>query len=218
MMAGPVDRAPRRAAPVSSAPANAGAAETGAPRWLLLIHAIPPRPNYLRVKIGRRLQKLGAVAVKNSVYAMPRSEGAREDLEWIAHEIVSEGGEASLCESRFIGGLTDDTIEQQFRFSRQRDYLETAKLARRLVEMLTRAERKSGKVPSKRHTSTDAALSRLKRRLEEIITIDFFDAAGRAELENLLTAAEEKLRPPRAADPKAAPDVPGCGAFAAGPG
>jgi DNA-binding transcriptional regulator PaaX len=52
---------------------------TAKKEWLLLIHAIPPRPNYLRVKIGRRLQRLGAVAIKNSVYALPRSDEARED-------------------------------------------------------------------------------------------------------------------------------------------
>ncbi|HWJ55355.1 MAG TPA: Chromate resistance protein ChrB, partial [Vicinamibacterales bacterium] len=83
-------------------------------RWLLLIHAIAPRPHYLRVKIGRRLQKLGAVAVKNSVYVLPNSDAAREDLEWVAHEITADGGEATLCESRFIGGLTDGAVEQQF--------------------------------------------------------------------------------------------------------
>jgi hypothetical protein len=171
-------------------------------RWLLLIHSIPPRPSYLRVKISRRLQKLGAVAVKNSVYAMPRSDGAREDLEWIAHEIASDGGEASLCESRFIGGLTDDAIEQQFRLARQRDYTEATKLARRLVATLT------GKVPPKRHAQAEVALSRLKRRLDEIIAIDHFGAAGRAELEGLLTIAEEKLRPPRISNPKAGPEVP----------
>jgi hypothetical protein len=160
------------------------------------------------VKIGRRLQKLGAVAVKNSVYAMPRSEGAREDLEWIAHEIASDGGEASLCESRFIGGITDEAIEQQFRFARQRDYMEVTKLARRLVDGLTQGGKKSGKVPAKQHARAEVTLSRLRRRLEEIVAIDHFGAAGRAELETLLTTAEEKLRPPRAADPKAAPDVP----------
>src|SRR5438477_9339174 len=94
-------------------PATGGSSTADAPaRWLLLIHSIPPRPNYLRVKIGRRLQKLGAVAVKNSVYALPRSEGAREDLEWVAHQITADGGDASLCESRFIGGLSDEAIEQ----------------------------------------------------------------------------------------------------------
>ena len=42
-----------------------------AARWLLLIHQLPAKPAYLRVKVWRRLQALGAVAVKNAVYALP---------------------------------------------------------------------------------------------------------------------------------------------------
>ena len=53
------------------------------PRWLLLIHQIPPKPAYLRVKVGRRLQGLGAVAIKNSVYALPRGDQALEDFQWV---------------------------------------------------------------------------------------------------------------------------------------
>jgi len=180
------------------------AAADGPTRWLLLIHSIPPRPNYLRVKIGRRLQKLGAVAVKNSVYVLPKSDGAREDLEWVAHEITADGGEASLCESRFIGGLTDDAIEQQFRFARQRDYLELMKEARRLVDALSKAER----LPAKRRAQTETALERIRKRSEEIVAIDFFGAPGRLEVDTLLRAAEDKLHPPRAADPQSTPDLP----------
>jgi hypothetical protein len=170
----------------------------------MLIHSIPPRPNYLRVKIGRRLQKLGAVPVKNSVYALPRSDGAREDLEWVAHEITSDGGEASLCEARFIGGLTDDAIEQLFRFARQRDYLELVKEARRLVDAVSRTER----LPAKRRAQAETALERLRKRTEEIVAIDFFGAPGRAEVDSLLRAAEDRLHPPKAADPRSTPDLP----------
>jgi hypothetical protein len=49
-------------------------------RWLLLIHQLPAKPAYLRVKIWRRLQALGAVAVKNAVYALPASDQAQEDF------------------------------------------------------------------------------------------------------------------------------------------
>src|SRR5439155_373840 len=63
--------------------------------WLLLIHQIPPKPGYLRVKVWRRLQALGAVAIKNSVYALPNTDDAREDFEWVLREIVKEGGEAT---------------------------------------------------------------------------------------------------------------------------
>jgi hypothetical protein len=171
------------------------------------------------VKIGRRLQKVGAVAVKNSVYALPRTEGAREDLEWIAHEISSDGGEAQLCESRFIGGvtdggMTDDAIEQQFRLARQRDYLEAIRPARRLLESLTPSRKKSdkaGAVLPRRHARATVALGRLRKRLEEIIAIDYFGAPGRAELESLLLSAEEKLRPPRPVGPKANPNVASLG-------
>ena len=41
--------------------------------WLLLIHQIPPTPSYFRVRIWRRLHQVGAVAVKQSVYALPES-------------------------------------------------------------------------------------------------------------------------------------------------
>ena len=36
-------------------------------RWLLLIPQLPSQPAYLRVKIWLRLQRLGAMSVKNSV-------------------------------------------------------------------------------------------------------------------------------------------------------
>jgi len=200
-----VSQSARRPQPHPPDAARSPVAPLEAPaRWLLLIHSIPPRPNYLRVKIGRRLQKLGAVAVKNSVYALPRSEGAREDLEWVAHQITADGGDASLCESRFIGGLSDEAIEQQFRFARQRDYLELAKEARRIVDGIAKAAR----LPSRRRAQAEAGLARIRKRAEEIVTIDFFGAPGRLELESLLQTAEDKLRPPRAADPRRPPDVP----------
>src|SRR5580700_9581120 len=73
--------------------------------WLLLIHAIPPQPAYFRAKVGRRLARVGAVAIKNSVYVLPASEQAREDFQWIAREIVQEGGEATVCDATFVEGL-----------------------------------------------------------------------------------------------------------------
>src|ERR1019366_2435085 len=71
-------------------------------RWLLLIHQIPAKPAYLRVKVWRRLQALGAVPVKNAVYALPANEQTQEDFEWVVKEIREGGGEAMICEARLI--------------------------------------------------------------------------------------------------------------------
>src|SRR5258706_10526526 len=74
---------------------------TSAKGWLLLIHQIPVRPIYLRARIGMRLTRLGAVALKNSVYALPVSDGAPDGLRQVAKEIRDGGGRAFVCDARF---------------------------------------------------------------------------------------------------------------------
>lgn len=82
--------------------------------WLLLIHRLPPEPAYLRVKVRRRLQRIGARLVKNTVYVLPRTEEALEDFMWLAREVASEGGEAIVCEASFVGGITDEELAALF--------------------------------------------------------------------------------------------------------
>src|ERR671924_2434577 len=94
--------------------------------WLLLIHQIPPKPDYFRVKVGRRLARVGAVAIKNSVYVLPATEQAMEDFQWILREIVEGGGEASICRSAFVDGLSDAEIVRLFDEARSGAYDEVA--------------------------------------------------------------------------------------------
>src|SRR5258708_24822347 len=101
-------------------------------RWLLLIHQMPPKPDYFRVKIWRRLQNLGAVAIKNSVYALPNTEQAHEDFQWTAREIAAGGGEAMVCNAELVDGLSDSQVVSMFRTARDPDYQEIAEQAKRL--------------------------------------------------------------------------------------
>ncbi len=154
-------------------------ASEGGRTWLLLIHQIPPQPNALRVKIWRRLQQVGAVAVKQSVYAMPLSEQAREDLVWILQEIVAGGGEGSLSEARFLAGLSDAQIISQFREARRADY---EKILHEGREMLA-AWSSGHSDPRDPDQKGPAHLARLRRKLEDVAAIDFFQAPQRAVAE-----------------------------------
>src|SRR4051795_7201136 len=87
-------------------------------RWLLLIHQLPAKPAYARVKLWRRLQALGAVAVKNAVYALPAGSQAQEDFEWALKEITGAGGEGMIVEARLIDGLSDDAVRGLFNSAR----------------------------------------------------------------------------------------------------
>ena len=47
-------------------------------QWLLLLHHIPPQPPYLRAKIMRRLNQLGALPIKKSAYLLPASDDKQQ--------------------------------------------------------------------------------------------------------------------------------------------
>jgi hypothetical protein len=165
-------------------------------RWLLLIHQLPPKPDYFRVKIWRRLQGLGAVAIKNSVYALPFSSQASEDFQWLRKEITAGGGEASVCRASFVDGLTDAQIETLFRTARDAEYAEVAHAAER--------------------AESPAEIARLERRLRTITALDHLGGAagGRkaaeaamAKLKTQSNNRRKRERPRRGATWITRPDV-----------
>ena len=176
-------------------------------RWVLLIHQIPPKPDYFRVKVGRRLQRLGAVPIKNSVYVLPRSAETVEDFQWQLREIVAGGGEATICEAAFLDGLSDSEIENLFRVARDADYQAIVTEVKQLLK--TRATRRKERSPL-----IDTELARLKRRLADIVKIDFFGARSRQTTEEAVGRLEARVRFPehKLAAPQPAGDLaPGRG-------
>jgi len=156
-------------------------------RWLLLIHQIPPKPNYFRVKIGRRLARIGAVALKNSVYILPAGDAPLEDFQWVRREIVTDSGDATICEARLVEGLTDEQVEGLFHKARDADYAELAEEAKTLLK----------NAPHKTEEEREALrsdIARLRRRLGEVVALDFFGATGRLAVEGFMSQLEERAR------------------------
>ena len=160
------------------------------PRWLLLLHQIPRQPDYLRVKIWRRLQRLGAVPIKNAVYALPRSEQRNEDLQWVIREIVAGGGEATLVEANLLQGLRDDEVEALFNRARDRDYEGLVAEIRAAAKLFSRRR----KLDDEARRKLSAELPRLQRRLEEIAAIDFFRPSSRQTACGLLDQLRQRFQ------------------------
>ncbi len=157
-------------------------------KWWLLIHQIPPKPPYLRTKIAKRLSRLGAVPVKNSVYVLPATEEALEDLQWIRREVVAGGGEAFVAEARFVDGLTEAETEALFRDARDADYHELADELRPLL-----AATRKKKLDDATRAELKAQLDRARKRFDEIAAIDFFSASGREVVDGLLGELASRL-------------------------
>jgi hypothetical protein len=165
-------------------------------RWLLLIHQLPPKPAYLRVRIGRRLQALGAVALKNTVYALPRTDAAQEDLGWVLREITEAGGEAIVVGATMIEGLGDADVESLFHAARTADYERITERAAKLDTSLRRRRPPRGAA---------AELRRLEVQLASAVAIDFFEAPGREVAEGRLGAIAARVRSAERPEARVAP-------------
>jgi hypothetical protein len=155
--------------------------------WLLLLHQIPPTPAYLRAKVMRRLNQLGALAIKNSAYLLPSSEDALEDFEWLRREIQQGGGEAWIFRCDPAGALSGPEIQESFRKLRAPDFTALAQECRAFLEELR----------DNRGETEGSPLRKLKRSHDELVRIDFFGAPGRQELEVLMNEIERTLNAER---------------------
>jgi hypothetical protein len=160
------------------------------PRWYLLIHQLPPKPLYLRAKIRQRLERVGAVPLKNSVYVLPRSEGGLEDLQWIAQEAVAGGGEAWVCEADFSVGARTDELVEAFRQARTLDFEALAGEVRATLKPIGSRRRKVALAED-----LTVRIARFRKRFEELTAIDFFDAPARHDAEMVLNSLEERAKP-----------------------
>jgi len=130
--------------------------------WLLMVHLLPLRPVNARVKTWRRLQALGAIALKNSVYVLPNTDQCREDLEWIKTEVEAMQGEATFFTANSLESFSHDEIVAAFRKAREADY---AALVRDADDLVARMGRRTGKGRASRRP---AALREQLSRLEKI--------------------------------------------------
>ncbi|HEX2887224.1 chromate resistance protein ChrB domain-containing protein [Vineibacter terrae] len=151
--------------------------------WLLLLHQLPPQPAYFRVKIWRRLQSLGAVGVKNSVYALPANDDALEDFQWLAQEIVAGGGEATIVEARLVEGLSDQQVIALFDAARTADWDEIVAEARQLADGWRELAAEEART----------RVERLAKRAEKIAAIDFFGTTGRVAAAGIIEELQRRL-------------------------
>lgn len=146
--------------------------------WLLLIYQLPARPAYVRVKIWRQLQTMGAIPLKNTVHALPLRDDAVVRFDALQRDITASGGEALILRAQLLAGLSDADVRGLFDAARDADYDELTREARASL---------AGEI-------SNADLKRLRKRLGEIAAIDFFDAHGRQAAEAAIAALERKAR------------------------
>src|SRR5919197_387105 len=156
---------------------------------LLLLVGLPPQPSSLRVRVWRRMRSLGAVPLKRSAYLLPDTPERYEDFQWLAQEIQREGGDATLVRVHQIENMSEQDVLRPFHEPRDQDYRHLAARYRKVLQSLER----KGAATSAR---VQDELARLAKDHQRIRDIDFFDAAGGAEVRRLEEAITMRTRRP----------------------
>ena len=161
-------------------------------RWLVLIAQLPAKPDYLRVKLRRRIQRVGALSLRGAVYVLPNRAETLEDFVWLRNELIADGGDAIVCAARTVVGITDADLEERFRELRALDY-----------RGIINASRALGSSADDYEAARE--LSKLRRQLEEIAKLDFFESPAQQEARRALDEAASARRdaPRGSIDPKA---------------
>ncbi|MDQ2870439.1 MAG: chromate resistance protein, partial [Acidobacteriota bacterium] len=170
------------------------------PAWLLLAHQLPAQPSNARVKTWRRLQQLGAVPARNSVYVLPNTESCREDFEWLRGEIVSLGGEATVFTADAVNPEGGEDIMATFQKARGADYEGIAREARDIASR-KRAHHPAGGPDGEARRREASAL---RDRFNGVLQIDHFGGPGKAEAAAAIAALEGAAARRKAGAPRVA--------------
>ena len=65
-------------------------------QWVMLVYRLPRTPSTPRITLWRKLRRLGVAQIVDGVVALPASADSREQLEWLAEDVVQAGGEATI--------------------------------------------------------------------------------------------------------------------------
>lgn len=139
-----------------------------------MTYRLPREPSTPRIALWRRLRRLGAVQLLDGLVALPLDARTREQLEWLADEVIESGGEASILLAETTSVADERRLAERMALSIAGEY-EGVRVA---------AELASGATGS--HTRE---LRRLRRRMREIRQRDHFPPPERARAE----AAVERL-------------------------
>ncbi|ELR99559.1 chromate resistance protein ChrB domain-containing protein [Gloeocapsa sp. PCC 73106] len=147
--------------------------------WLVFSYSLPSKSQSSpRVTLWRRLRRIGAISLKTGVYILPARDECIEAFQWLANAVQQAKGETLIIHVQQFEGLTDPEIIQLFREVRQQDY----------AEILQQAEAIRDDYDNARET-----LAKLRKRYNEIVSIDFFNCLESTTVAATLKQIEQTL-------------------------
>ena len=148
-------------------------------RWVVLTWRLPSGSSTPRVNLWRSLRRLGAAVLTPGAAILPFREDLHEQLDWLAHEVETQDGDAWVLPVLELSQREERRVEEQMRADRQAEYDELRADARDFLRRAPDHPDLDGEFALRLRTEKE--LLALQRRFHKIRARDYFDAPGRRE-------------------------------------
>ena len=135
-------------------------------RWLMLQYKITAKPSAPRVYIWRKMKRMGALLILDTVWVLPDTPRTLEQFQWLAAEIIELGGEALLWQGQPALNGPDESLRQQF----------LAQVDEAYSDILKQIQ------------AQDANLELLSRQYQQVKSRDYFNSASGGQVREKLLA------------------------------
>ena len=157
--------------------------------WIAFAYSLPSKEGSgPRVAMWRRLRRLGTLPVAGGIQILPDREECMEALQWLAQEIRTANGEASVMRVSRLEGFTDQQLAALFSAARTEDYRHIEESAAELKQAIT--VRKATDISETRDN-----VAKLRRHYTDIARIDYFNSQEGRQVASLLEDIEQALSP-----------------------
>ena len=133
--------------------------------WVLFAYRLPREPSTPRIALWRALRRLGVVQLLDGLVALPADSRTREQLEWLADEVLEAGGEASVWLARPGSAAQERALATRMQGAVSAEYLSVLGDAQAALA-----------APSGERKRT---LARLRRELRRVTRRDYFPSDER---------------------------------------
>jgi hypothetical protein len=147
--------------------------------WVFLAYRMPREPSTPRITVWRKLKRLGVAQILDGLIALPLDARNREQLEWVADEVVRSGGTATVWKAEPTTRRQERELVAQMQAAIDEEY----------DAVISEATETTGQAPQR-------ALKRLRAEIRRIERRDYFPSGKRSEarlvVETLATQTEAR--------------------------
>jgi hypothetical protein len=152
---------------------------------VLLSYRLPREPSTPRINLWRKLKRLGVAQLSDGLVALPADSRTREQLEWLAEDVVAAGGTAGVWLARPATIAQEQDLARSMEQARATEY----------QELLAEAAAAGELTPTERSRVAD----RIRAELRRITKRDYFPPPERdqvhAALESLTADPAAEMSP-----------------------